>query len=61
MPVNAGARSLKFAASAEPRRDSILRAISAAVDDLGNKEGWGESLTYKVNLVLDELATNILS
>ena len=53
--------SLKFAASAEPRKDSILQAIAAAVDDLGIKECWGDSLTFKVNLVLDELTTNILT
>ena len=57
----AGEGSLKFAPSADPRQDSILGAIAAAVEDLGNQEGWGESLTFKVNLVLDELASNIIS
>ena len=53
--------SLKFAPSAAPRRDSILRAIATAVEDLGHRAGWDESLTFKVNLVLDELASNIIS
>ena len=57
----AGGASLKFAASAEPRKDSILRAVAAAVEDLGSREDWNDSLTYKVNLVLDELTTNIVS
>ena len=53
--------SLRFASSAAPRRDAILRAIAAAVEDLGSREGWDDSLTFKVNLVLDELASNIIS
>ena len=53
--------SLKFTPSETPRHDSILQAIATAVEDLGHREGWGESLTFKVNLVLDELASNIIS
>ena len=53
--------SLRFAPSAAPRQDSILRAIAQAVEDLGSREGWSETLTFKVNLVLDELASNIIS
>ena len=53
--------SLKFAPTAEPRRRSVLEAIAATVTNVANRNGWDESLTFKVNLVLEELATNILS
>ena len=52
---------MKFASSAEPRRDSILEVIASSVTALARRDGWGESLAFKVNLVLEELTTNILS
>ena len=52
--------SLKFAPSSDARQDAVLRDIATAVEELGNREGWDESLVFRVNLVLDELASNIL-
>ena len=53
--------SLKFEPSEEPRRDSVLETIAATVTAAANRDGWDESLAFKVNLVLEELAMNILS
>ena len=53
--------SLKFVASEEPRRDSVLETIAATVAAAARRDGWDESLAFKVNLVLEELATNILT
>ena len=53
--------SLKFVPSEEPRRDSVLETIAATVAAAANRDGWEESLAFKVNLVLEELTTNILT
>ena len=57
----AGGASLKFVPSEEPRRDSVLETIAATVSAAATREGWEESFAFKVNLVLEELAMNILS
>ncbi len=38
-----------------------LQYIQGAVEELGQREAWPESLTFKVNLVLEELGLNILT
>lgn len=40
--------------------DSLLY-IQGEVEELGQREHWPDSLTFKVNLVLEELGLNILS
>ena len=48
-----------------PRRSAclaqVLTALAGAVETLGAREGWSDAFVYRVNLVLDELVTNILS
>ena len=53
--------SLKFVPSEEPCRDSVLETIAATVAAVAERDGWDESLAFKVNFVLEELATNILA
>ena len=53
--------SLKLVPSEEPCRDRVLEAIAATVAEAADRDGWDESLAFKVNLVLEELATNILA
>ena len=43
----------------EPNLDSLER-IAASVEEIGQKDNWSADLVFKVNLVLDELATNIV-
>ena len=57
----AGGASLKFVPSEGLCRDSVLETIAATVAAAANRDGWDETLAFKVNLVLEELATNILS
>ncbi len=38
-----------------------LYFIQGSVEELGQRESWPDSLTFKVNLVLEELGLNILS
>ena len=57
----AGGASLKFVPSEGPCRDSVLETIAATVAAAANRDGWDETLAFKVDLVLEELATNILS
>ena len=56
----AGEGSLRLTPSEEPHQESVLETIAAEVEGWGTREGWGSSLIFKVNLVLDELATNII-
>ena len=57
------AESLRFTAfdGADEAVTSVLSSISGAVERLGARAGWSDSLVYRVNLVLDELASNVLS
>ena len=59
--MSTGEGFLRFRPSASPRRDIVLGSIADEVERLGQRDGWGESLTFKVNLVLEELATNIIA
>ena len=47
---------LKLAARSEE-----LARISAAVEDLGEREDWPAKLLFRVNLVLEELALNVMT
>lgn len=57
----AGEGSLSLTPSAEACRESVLKTIAAAVESWGSREGWGSNLIFRVNLVLDELASNIIA
>ena len=59
--MTAGEEFLKLAASEDSRCEGMHGTIAAAVEDLGIREGWEAGLIFKVNLILDELATNIMS
>lgn len=52
---------LTFRPLAPSNLDTILKSIASTVECLGQRQGWGDFLTYRVNLVLDELTTNIIS
>jgi anti-sigma regulatory factor (Ser/Thr protein kinase) len=43
----------------EPNLDSLER-IAASVEEIGQKDNWSADLVFKINIVLDELATNIV-
>ena len=38
-----------------------LERLSAAVEEIGRREGWPSDLVSRVNLVLEELALNIIT
>lgn len=43
-----------------PEMDQLER-ITAAVEDFAEQDDWPPDLTFKVNLVLDELSVNVVS
>ncbi len=53
--------SLKFEPATSPGRDGVLQIITSAVEELGQREAWPDSLTFKVNLALEEVSINVLS
>ena len=53
--------SLKFEPASGSSQDDVLRHIAGAVEELGQREAWPDSLVFKVNLVLEEVGINILS
>ena len=52
---------LKFDPTPEPEEGEMLGRITSMVENMGDIHLWGDGLTYRVNLVLEELAVNILS
>ena len=52
---------LKIGADSEASDADNLQYIQGSVEELGEREAWPESLTFKVNLVLEELGINILT
>ena len=52
---------LRIEANTEASHADSLRYMQGSVEELGERESWPESLTFKVNLVLEELGLNILS
>ena len=53
--------SLKFEPASSPGQDGVLQLIASAVEELGQREAWPDSLVFKVNLVLEEVCINVLS
>ena len=52
---------LKIGADSDASDADNLQYIQGSVEGLGEREAWPESLTFKVNLVLEELGLNILT
>ena len=52
---------LKIGADSDTSDADTLQYIQGSVEELGEREAWPESLTFKVNLVLEELGINILT
>ena len=52
---------LKIGADSDTIDADTLQYIQGSVEELGEREAWPESLTFKVNLVLEELGINILT
>ena len=52
---------LKIGADSDASDADTLQYIQGSVEELGEREAWPESLTFKVNLVLEELGINILT
>ena len=52
---------LKIGPDSEASNADNLQYIQGTVEELGQREAWPDSLTFKVNLVLEELGLNILS
>ena len=52
---------LKIGPNSQASSADNLQYIQGSVDELGQREAWPDSLTFKVNLVLEELGLNILS
>ena len=51
--------SANMSVTIEPNLDSLER-IAASVEEIGQKDNWSADLVFKINIVLDELATNIV-
>lgn len=56
-----GAARLEFVPVSEAVHDRVLVDIAAVVEGLGRREGWSQGFVYRLNVILDELASNILS
>ena len=52
---------LKIGPDSEASNSDNLQFIQGSVEELGQREHWPDSLTFKVNLVLEELGLNILT
>ena len=52
---------LKIGPGSDSSNADNLQYIQGTVEDLGQREAWPDGLTFKVNLVLEELGLNILS
>ena len=59
--MTASNATLLFYASRERRTNMILNAIRKRLEEKAGQERWGQDLTARLNLVLEELATNIVS
>ena len=53
--------SLKFEPDSSAGQEDVLQRIASAVEELGQREAWPDSLIFKVNLALEEVGINILS
>jgi anti-sigma regulatory factor (Ser/Thr protein kinase) len=52
--------SAKVSLKVKTSHDELGR-ITAAVEDLGEREDWPPALAFKINLVLEELAINVMN
>ena len=52
---------LKIGPDSKTSNADNLQYIQGSVEELGQREDWPDSLTFKVNLVLEELGLNILT
>ena len=52
---------LKIGPNANSSNADSLQFIQGSVEELGQREAWPESLTFKVSLVLEELGLNIMT
>ncbi len=52
---------LKIGPGSQASHADNLQMIQGTVDELGQREEWPDSLTFKVNLVLEEVGLNILT
>ena len=52
---------LRIGPDSDASHADSLQYIQGSVEELGQRESWPDSLTFKVNLVLEELGLNILS
>lgn len=52
---------LKIGPDSDASDTDNLQYIQGTVEELGQREAWPDSLTFKVNLVLEELGLNILT
>ena len=51
--------SAKLSLKVENNPDELQR-IAAAVEDMAEQEGWAADLTFRANLVIEELVLNII-
>ena len=52
---------LKIGSDSGATNEDSLQYIQGSVEELAQREGWPDSLIFKVNLVLEELGLNILN
>lgn len=53
--------TLEFEGRCPPDFNPVLNSIASAIESQAEMQGWGPSLSYKVNLALEEIAINIIS
>ena len=63
MPASIAEPSLElsFPSPAAPSLDDALALLDGSLQAFGRRERWSDRLLYRVNLVLDELLTNVFS
>ena len=63
MPASIAEPSLElsFPSPAAPSLDDALALLDGSLRAFGRRERWSDRLLYRVNLVLDELLTNVFS
>lgn len=60
-PVESGETTLEFAPAVSADPDRVRKTIARSVAALAARHGWTERVACKVQLVLDELASNVVS
>lgn len=59
-PAESGGTTLEFAPSGSADPDKVRKIVAHTVAELAACHGWTERVAYKVQLVLDELTSNII-